>query len=787
MKEKKKNLKQIIGGLFCFIMLSASVLIPVQKVNADTYTLGDTSIYTTKYLKNVYPSIKQIGQAYVVGTDEVADFWARIAIEKVPLGTKIQGVAIDEKYLDQNNMANLEVLYSSVITAKRPNYDKSIAYMEGEDVVLQVVAVNGDKVIFWSNGYRAFSSSGVTEVSCNSENWLLSHPPGFYQIPASKVWLNIATEKYNVIPTGQENKVAATGNTTGSSLAVRMKPSTEGRPAYRLNTNTSVSLASTEKVAAIDGSGDTYYKLIFKGDLDNGYMSTKRYCYVNSLYVDVNLNGANKPSDLQPAYIINTSKELVNLRSEKNTSSGLVGKVALNTNVKYSPSESDSEWTTLWFSGKKCYIPSKYIRPGEYIKILETGRLAVKDIVNGQYVVRWDPTNTNKGYTIAITTTDNNTDLGKFQWYWLYTNKRYTKNEFTIDSSYFKDGTKNRNKIYFRVTANGSNKTLSIELPRLKVLEETNQPTWDKKGGILYKNVKDTSIYFTQYGINSQFQIATDKKFTKNVKSTVSVSSAIYFRNLKPNKTYYVRFRHRQYFTTADGNEVSVYGPWSKAKMMKTKKTPVYDYVKDVSVHNIKNGQYIVTWNKVRGAKTYTVEVKENKTGKVLYRNKKYKKSTITVKNKWFKNGKKEVVVSVKSNKKTKNRQTARVVLDLPTQTTSSKNVKTAASIYSDYIDTDVVAAKCSITIRTSGGGKKDGVQVQFSKDTDFKNAKIHETSEGISVKAAGFDMGQTYYYRYRHIRVVQTSSGEKYLYGKWSAPIKITTPNKIKVVEIKG
>ena len=30
----------------------------------------------------------------------------------------IQGIVVDEKYLDQNNRANLEVLYNSVITAE---------------------------------------------------------------------------------------------------------------------------------------------------------------------------------------------------------------------------------------------------------------------------------------------------------------------------------------------------------------------------------------------------------------------------------------------------------------------------------------------------------------------------------------------------------------------------------------------------------------------------------------------------------------------------------------------
>lgn len=524
MNGMNKLLKRIFCGLLCFIVVSAAIIIPDSRVNAESDNLGDIiSMYTNKYLKSVYPNIKQIGEAYVVGTDNVPDFWKRVSIEKVPLGTVIQGVTIDEKYLNQNNMDNLEALYSSVITANRPNYDKSIAYLEGEEAVLNVVAVNGDKVIFWSNGYRAFPSTGVDSISCNSQNWLLSHPPGFYQISASQVWLNVPTAEYNIIPTGQENKVAAYGNTTRINLGLWQKPSNEGRPMYVLGNNVKVSLASTEKIPAIDGSGDTYYKLIFMGNNSSDYMmKNKTYGYINSIYVDVDFGGADKPADLQTASVINIdTNTILNLYSEKNEQSKIVGKVVLNTNVKYSPGESDSDWTTIWFSGKRCYIPSKYIQQGQYIKISETGRLAVKDIVNGQQVVRWDPINTNKGYTIAVTTTDNNNDLGKFGGYWLYTDKKYTGNEFTIDSSYFKDGSKARSKIYFRVTANGSNKTLSIELPRLKVLEETKAPKWNKEGRILKFDVSETRLFVNYYpnGIGKQIQMAADKKFKKNLQT----------------------------------------------------------------------------------------------------------------------------------------------------------------------------------------------------------------------------------------------------------------------------
>ena len=786
---QKKNLKRIISGLLCLVVVLTSVPVSAVNVSASTYNLGDTSIYKTLYLNQVYPDIKQIGEAYIVGTDEIPDFSKRIAVEKVPLGTKIQGGAIDEKYLDQNNMANLEALFSSVITAEKPNYDTSKAYLEGEEATLQVVAVNDDKVIFWSNGYRSFAAEGITAISCKADDFLLNHPPGFYQISASQVWLNIPTEEYNVIPSGKENAVAATGNTTWPTLGIWQKPSKEGRPAYVLGNNATVSLASTEKIATIDDSGSTYYKLIFKGSsTSTTYMaSEKSYCYVDSLYVDVTMDGADKPSDLQTASIINLdSDKYLNLRSEKSEESGLVGRVVKNTNVKYSPSGSDSEWAMLWFSGQKCYIPAKHVYQGQYIAINNTGRLAIKDIVDGQYVVRWDPTNSDKGYTIAVTTTDDDNDLGKFGSYWLYKNKSYTQNEFTIDGSYFKDGDKNRSKIYFRVTSNSGMDTYSIELPRLSVLEETKAPTWNKAGGIVKRTVDDDSMYFN-LSISSQIQIATDKNFTKNVQSEDSKTIATYFNYLKPKTTYYVRFRHSQQFTTAEGTEVAVYGPWSKVKKIKTKKTPKYPYVNEVWVKDIKNGQYVLTWNKPSGAKKYTVLVSENVTQKVLCRKKNYKKNTITIKKKWFKKGEKEVVVKVESKKKKPNGVAAYIVMKLPTQTASAENVKSSTKIYSEYTDTNMVAAKCKITITASGSTAEDGVQVQFSKENNFEDAKICQNSEGVSIAASGFDIGQTYYYRYRYIKAIETKTGEKYLYGNWSESLKITTPSKIKETVIEG
>ncbi len=81
----------------------------------SVYALGDVSRYHTEFINQACPNIKVIGRAYLVGPDNVAHWKNHIAMDVVPAGTKIQGKTVDPKYLPQDNIENLKVLYSSVI------------------------------------------------------------------------------------------------------------------------------------------------------------------------------------------------------------------------------------------------------------------------------------------------------------------------------------------------------------------------------------------------------------------------------------------------------------------------------------------------------------------------------------------------------------------------------------------------------------------------------------------------------------------------------------------------
>ena len=739
--------------------------------NKQPYKLGDSSIYVKKFLKDVYPQIKTIGDGYFSFSDTKYK-----NVEKVPLGTVIQGVEIDPKYLDQNNMANLEALFSFVI-GDRPNYDKSIAYKEGSGTGLQIVAETDTRVIFWSNGYRGFTELGP--ASCNSDSWLQTHPPGFYQIQKCKVWYCIPDKEYNIIPDGKEKDVAATGMTTGQ-LNIRIKPSKKEDAVYEFSKRDEISLASTEKIPAIDGSGDTYYKVIWQG-----YMNEPCYCYVNSLYVDVEIKGSGKPSDLEEAHITNLkSGEYTNIYTKKDTNSQVAGKITLDVNVKYSPSQSDKEWVVLWFSGQKCYIPAKYVKGGKYIPLINTGNLGIKDIVDGQYVMRWDPINVNNDYSVAIVSTANHATLNKGENYYLYQNINYKTTEFTVDSSMFMDGDRVLDKIYFKVKANSGTETFTYLLPRLTVLEETKKRTWDKAGGIIRVRTDETGIYLTtSLGDGTQMQVSTDKNFKKDVKTAARTSIS----SLEPETTYYVRFRKTQSFTTADGKTLVLKGKWSKKKKITTDKAQVYDYVPYIEVVDVVNGEYVVSWPKVTNTKSYTVRLFDADGDDVYYTNKNYTSNTFTIKNEYMKKANGYLAIGVEANKQGKYPDEEMTeVLEGVITTSPVEDLKvTSHEDYAVQLDESTVVPKCEITLLAKGVSGDDVMQIQYADNKELKNATTTEL--GYSGTAKDLNLSTTYYCRYRYCKVVDTRFGDKIIYGNWSKVFELKTKDKVDEPTISG
>ena len=772
---KEGIFKRVLCGLLSIVLLLSTMFTPKEVVCAATYNLGDVSIYVKKNLREVYPQIKVIGDGYLSfsGVEHKN-------VEKVPLGTVIQGVEIDPKYLDQNNIANLEALFSSVI-GYTPKYDKSIAYKELSGTRLQVVAVTDKKVIFWSNGYRGFTEFGPS--TCHAEDWLMTHPPGFYQLDKCEVWLAIPDKEYNIIPDGKEKDIKAKGIITMEDVDIQPKPSAKEEAIYGFSKGDEVSLASTKKISAIDGSGDTYYKVIWQG-----YMSEPRYCYVNTIYVDAEIKGSAKPSDLKKAHIINVkSGKYIDMYASKDINSKVIGRVTKDTNVKYSPSKSDKEWVTIWFSGQKCYIPAKYIKEGEYIPLINTGNLGIKDIVDGQYVMTWDPVNVGNGYTVAIVVPVGMGSHGE-EYKYLYRNNNYSMTEFTISNSMFIDGEQVYDKIHFKVKANSGTETFTSILPRLKVLEETKKPTWDKAGGIIEVSTDETSIYLTTtLGEGTQMQVSTDKNFKKNVKTTTEG----YLRSLESGTTYYVRFRHIQTFTTVEGKKLTIKGKWSNKKKIKTDKAKVYDYVPYIEVIDVVNGEYVVSWPKVTNTKSYTVKLYDGNGDGVHYTNKNYKSNTFTVKNKYMKKANGYLAIGVEANKKGKypDEEMTEVLEGVITSSPVEEVIVVSKEDYAVQVDETTVVPKCKIKLMakkvSSSTYFSDAIQIQYADNKSFKNAKTTEI--GYSGTAEDLELDTTYYFKYRYCKVVHTRYGNKVIYGNWSKSFSIKTQDKVSNPTISG
>ena len=767
-----KKHHKIFPGLLSLLLAMVFLVSSPQSI----FAAGDTSRYVKQFLSSQYPGMNIIAEAYLVGPDRYPNNKATVGILPVSSSLKtIQGQTIRAEHKRQDNMENLEDIYSSII-GQKPNYDYSLAYVELEKSKLQVVAVDDKYVTFWSNGYRGFSDIGP--ASCNADDWLQSHSPGFYRVPLKAVWLNYPTKKYNHIPAGKEDTYETTGTVLGNGVRVTeqkavlyTQPAAKDRNyAYMVSNNATLKVVSTEEIPAIDGTNDTYYKVIYKGNTAVNYMSNYCYLYINSNNVDVMIKNKKMPKDLQRAYTKDLAGgQTAKLYSEKiaQGTTTVVAKIPNQTNLWWSPSNDIKGYRAIWYSGRLCYIQNKYFVKGEFVQKLHATNLRVKDVVDGQYLLTWDKTTTLTDYTVEIVNEVDGMDQRLF-----YRDKEVTENEFLIDKKYFNhDGTK-RSYICVRVFANdysSRKNSTTIKLKRLTTLEETKKPSWDE---VHYTDKMFET--FIDFNVAGEIQMSTDKSFKQNVQTSTSNSNSKTFENLKPGTTYYFRFRHVIRVQTDKQGLLSVGGPWSDIKAISTKEKEVYKEIKEIFYKDVKDNKFIIGWNAVEGATAYSVTVQSTSTSStvkqpVKYKNSNYTKTEITVQPEWFKDGRVKIFVSAKVNGK----WTAEKIM-YPDITFYPSGKPDAT--YQQY-HTDAKGIYLTHYFAET-------LQIQVSTDATFNNSDPVFEKSGNYVAATELKSNTTYYFRYRMgiIRNTKkdleetTQKVTKSIWGDWSSPIKVKT-----------
>ena len=277
MGKNRRYIAKIFHSLFGVVFVFAGVLL----LGTSAKAAGDVTHYRTAYLQNCCPGIQVVAHAYLVGNDNVANYWKTIAVDKVPVNTKIQGKTIDPQYFPQDNIENLKQLYSSVQGYQNFTWISG-AYLENEGSKLQVVAYDKNYIIYWSNGYRSFTES---PVMCKQYLLMASHPPGFYRLPRSVVWLDCGRTE-NVVPTGETIKKEGTGRVTSSFIGISpISGTADSGDVYKVKVNTELNVVSTVKLPSrTSDTTDTYYKISFNGKNDVNYMTRNRpgYYYVKS-------------------------------------------------------------------------------------------------------------------------------------------------------------------------------------------------------------------------------------------------------------------------------------------------------------------------------------------------------------------------------------------------------------------------------------------------------------------------------------------------------------------------
>lgn len=598
MKKGKKRLRGALALFLAFLcMVTSGVVNPVPVQAESTKDYLNRCEYSRTGLYELTPKLKTIGNAYLVGEDDMAAaswLWnsnthAAVTHEiyAVEPGTEIQGNIYPSQYYPQDNVAYLKDVienHNSNVRSSDKIYNMSegAQYLEREGANLCVVACDENWVTIYDTGYQAWSPADVSEwgaiasfnCSATVDAYLETHPAGFYKIQRSKVWLDLEENLPVNHPYNSEKDIPDMGTGTVTKLVhLRPHPNEDDKtnwkntPVYALPRGTEVQVISTELTPSeAPGSTNKYYRVSFNGS-DKVQNNTTLYMkykipgvfYIDSRYLNFAKKGEKVPSG---ASVGESTGSTVYVYASRDTSSATVGILGKGAQFQIFSAESDPDWTTVWFSGQKAYVQSKYVKKSSY-KVTDISNLGIGDIVNDQIVFSWNAGKNNEDFDIVVSRADSirTTAVEKK----ILTKKHYKDNTFTLKRKYMRNGAVIR--IYVRAnTKNGTKgKTYkrAVKLPRGPELKVYARDVGRKK--INFKMGIQSLQYSTKKNFKKAKLVQSKKDKYGNYRHFRKV------KKLKPGTTYYFRSRGIELYKTAAGSRW-LKGTWSKTYKIKTKK-----------------------------------------------------------------------------------------------------------------------------------------------------------------------------------------------------------------------
>lgn len=592
------HISNVFKKTMAVLLALSFVVVPVNVQPAQ----AEVSESVAEYLNSCYHSIrdintlnpcpKVIAQAYLVGEDDMATAsWSDKAMSHpvyaVEPGTEIQGVRYNPSLYPQDTFEYLKDVKERYGVEGQPTYPPSMPeggqYLELEGCKWQVVAVDDEWVTFWDRGHQSWDvwmaeKSNYVQIT---RGFWWTHPAGFYRIQRNKVWLDFSLAGNHPYQSEAEIPKAGSGVVT-KLVYLRPVPNEAEKtytPVYALPMGTEVNVVSTKLVPSeAPGSTNKYYKVSFNGS-DKVQNNTVLYLaykvpgvyYIDSRYLNVTPKGTQLEGTSLGEVINVKQGDSVYVYQSKDTGSKRLGILSLGAKIEMYPAESDTAWTTVYFSGQKAYVQSQYIKKTLY-KVKDITKPYIADIVDEKFVMKWNVGENNIEYSVSI-----KRSRGKGKGKVLWSDKHYKKNSVVIKRKFIE----NNEGLCVTVQATDKNgnkgKELSryITMPRQSVKLRTTAKRGNKKRSLLTVGRKKIagSRGYERLGVSIQY--STNKSFKKavtvekyNKKSGYGTIRAI--TKLKPNTTYYIRRRTKaKYKTTAGVKWLS--GKWSKSVKVKTK------------------------------------------------------------------------------------------------------------------------------------------------------------------------------------------------------------------------